>query len=234
MGAGRALRRKELLLIARDPWLLSQVFLQIVYVLPVAVILMHGESTAGSLSLAAGPSIVVIASQLSGAFAWIAISGEDAPDLIACAPLTRARIERGKIEAISIPVILIVGLPLIWLAVLAPSAALIALLFSAGASVGTACLNLWHPSPGRRGDMMRRHQQSKLLGMIEHLISLFFALGCALALVGTSLAAIPVGLAVVALWLNRKRPARPMSGLAELMPNGPRLAVSAERASPRS
>ena len=79
MGAGRALRRKELLLIARDPWLLSQVFLQIVYVLPVAVILMHGESTSGSFTLAAGPSIVVIASQLSGAFAWIAISGEDAP-----------------------------------------------------------------------------------------------------------------------------------------------------------
>jgi ABC-2 type transport system permease protein len=217
VGAGRALRRKELLLIARDPWLMSQVFLQIVYVLPVAVILMHGESTAGSLSLAAGPSIVVIASQLSGAFAWIAISGEDAPDLLACAPLSRGRIERGKIEAVSVPVILIVGPPLLWLAYLMPHTALIAFLFAAGASISTACLNLWHPSPGRRGHMMRRHQQSKLLGMIEHLISLFFAVGCAMALVGTSLAAIPILLALGVLWLNRKRAPEPLHRSVELL-----------------
>ena len=40
-GVRRALRRKELLLIARDPWLVSQIFLQIVYVLPVVVILLN-------------------------------------------------------------------------------------------------------------------------------------------------------------------------------------------------
>jgi ABC-2 type transport system permease protein len=232
MGAGRALRRKELLLIARDPWLMSQVFLQIVYVLPVAVILMHGESTAGSFSLAAGPSIVVIASQLSGAFAWIAISGEDAPDLLSSAPLTRGRIERGKIEAISVPVVLIVGPPLAWFAYLAPYAAATALLFVIGASVSTACLNLWHPSPGKRGDMMRRHQQSKLLGMIEHLISLFFAVGCAMALVGTSLAAIPVILALGVLWLNRKKPPKPVRG--PVLAGEPAFVVSGERASSRS
>ncbi|MFI5015541.1 MAG: hypothetical protein ACHQAY_24660 [Hyphomicrobiales bacterium] len=208
-GAGRALRRKELLLIARDPWLISQIFLQIVYVLPIAVILLHGESTAGSVTLAAGPSIVVIASQLSGAFAWLAISGEDAPDLLTSAPLTRARIERGKIEAVAFPVAMIVALPLIWLAVLAPSAAAFALAFAAGAAVATACLNLWHPAPGRRGDMMRRHQQSRFIGLMEHLISLFFAVGCALALIGSLLALIPVGLALGVLWINRRRkPAR--------------------------
>jgi ABC-2 type transport system permease protein len=232
-GAGRALRRKELLLIARDPWLMSQIFLQIVYVLPVAVILLHGESTAGSVTLAAGPSIVVIASQLSGAFAWLAISGEDAPDLLACAPLTRGRIERGKIEAISIPVMAIVALPLIWLTMLAPRAAFLTFAFAAGAAVATACLNLWHPSPGRRGDMMRRHQQSKLVGMIEHLISLFFAVGCALALVGTWLALVPVALALGVLWLNRRR-ADFKSRASAAASGRPAFAVSAGRASSRS
>jgi ABC-2 type transport system permease protein len=227
-GVGGALRRKELVLIARDPWLMSQVFLQIVYVLPVAVILLNGESTAGSVSLAAGPAIVVIASQLSGAFAWIAISGEDAPDLLATAPLTRARIERGKIEAVFVPVIAIVAPPLIWLACFVPLSALLTLAFATGAAIATACLNLWHPSPGRRGDMMRRHQQSKLLGMIEHLMTLFFAVGCAMAIVGTSLAIVPVGLALGVLWLNRRRAPR-LQSPAGIMER-PAFAVSSPRA----
>ncbi|SED95362.1 ABC-2 type transport system permease protein [Rhizobiales bacterium GAS191] len=232
-GAGRALRRKELLLIARDPWLMSQVFLQIVYVLPIAVILMHGESTAGSVTIAAGPSIVVIASQLSGAFAWLAISGEDAPDLLASAPLTRRRIERGKIEAISLPVGVIVALPLIWLVIIAPQAALLTLIFAAGAAIASACLNLWHPAPGKRGEMMRRHQQSKLVGMVEHLLSLLFAVGCVLALIGNWLAALPVVFAIAILWLNRRRDPgtyRPSTLVAKRS----LFAVSAGRASSRS
>jgi ABC-2 type transport system permease protein len=232
-GTGASLRRKEILLIARDPFLMSQVFLQIVYVLPIAVILMHGESTAGSLVLAAGPSIVVIASQLSGAFAWIAISGEDAPDLLACAPLSRARIERGKLEAVAVPVAAIVALPLAWLVWIDPRAGLIAFGFAVAAAISTTCLNLWHPSPGRRGDMMRRHQQSRLLGMVEHLISLFFAVGCALALFGTWIAMIPAALALGVLWLNRRK--APSKARRRVTTEGaPALAVSAARASSRS
>ena len=227
-GAGRALRRKELLLVMRDPWLISQIFLQIVYVLPIAVILLHGRGTAGSLTLSVGPAIVVVASQLSGAFAWLVVSGEDAPDLLASAPLTRGRIERGKIEAIALPIGSVLAVPLIWIATIAPRAALVIFIFTLSAATASACLNLWHPVPGKRGEMMRRHQQSKLVGMVEHLLSLLFAVACVLALLGTWLAALPIGFALTILWLNRG----PRHKGASALP--PLVSLSAARVASRS
>src|SRR5271168_2817207 len=46
------------------------------------------------------PILVMAAGQLAGGLAWLAISGEDAPDLIATAPLTSAQVVRAKIEAV--------------------------------------------------------------------------------------------------------------------------------------
>src|SRR5712692_8914416 len=40
------------------------------------------------------------AGQLAGGLSWLAISGEDAPDLVATAPVSAGRIVRAKIEAV--------------------------------------------------------------------------------------------------------------------------------------
>jgi ABC-2 type transport system permease protein len=232
VGAGLALRRKEWLMMARDPYMMSQIFLQIVYVLPIAVVLMHGGPTAGSIAFAVGPAITVITSQLSGAIAWVAISGEDAPDLLASAPLSRPHVERYKIQAIALPVSLILALPMLWFVSIDPGAAALTFLFAAGAGIASACLNLWHPSLGKRRDLMRRHQQSRFVGMMEHLMSLLFAVGCALALIGSLLALLAVALALAVLWFNRKRRTKAAFGASAAWL--PTWNLIAQRASSRS
>ena len=58
------------------------------------------------------PVLVMAAGQLAGGLAWLAISGEDAPDLVATAPVPARFILRAKIEAV-LGVIAIVFAPLV-------------------------------------------------------------------------------------------------------------------------
>ena len=218
---GFALRQKEMRLIRRDPYLASQLLLQVIYTLPVSVVLWRSQGADGSVALAVAPSLVVIASQISAALAWLAISGEDAPEFLATAPVTRAQIERRKLEAIGMPLGALIALPLLGLAFLSIPTALWTLICCAGAATCTALLNLWHPMPGKRRDMIHRHQQSKLVGLMEHLMSLLWAVAMVMALFGSLLAVIPVLLAMVLLWFNypaqngaRKAPSH--AGLADV------------------
>lgn len=51
----------------------------------------------------------------------------------------------------------------------------------------TGLLNLWHPMPGNRRGMLRRHAQSKLVGLLEHVLAILWAIAAVLALLGSSL-----------------------------------------------
>lgn len=203
---GRILRHKEWRLIARDPWLLSQLLLQVIYTLPVAFIIWRSLGTQNAAAVSVAPAIVVIASQLSASLAWITISSEDAPEFLASAPVTRGEIEWRKLEAVALPLGLFLALPLVGLAFVSPTAALWAVVFAVCAASSTALLNLWHPMPGRRTMVMRRHSQSKLIGMMEHLLSLLWAVAMVLTVLGSVFAFLPIGLALAVLWFNR--PAR--------------------------
>jgi ABC-2 type transport system permease protein len=204
---GATLRAKERRLLWRDPWLMSQILLQIVYTLPVSVILWRNGGATGSIGVAFAPSIVVIAAQLAGSLAWIALSGEDAPEFLATAPVTRAQIERRKIEAIALPIVALLALPLVGLALASPWAAACAGAFALGAGASTALLNLWRQAPARRTMVLRRHSQSKLVGLIEHFLSILWAIGAVIAIIGSWAAIVPVAMAGIVLWLNRPRPA---------------------------
>jgi hypothetical protein len=95
----RALRQKEWTLLRRDPWLVSQTLMQLLYLLPPALMLWrsYGERTDALVVLV--PVLVMAAGQLAGGLAWLAISGEDAPDLVATAPILSRHIVRAKVEA---------------------------------------------------------------------------------------------------------------------------------------
>ena len=218
-GVGVALRRKEWRLLSRDPWLLSQVMLQIIYTAPVSVVIWQSLGPQGSLSLAIAPALVVIASQVSASLAWLTVSSEDAPDFLASAPVTRAAVERRKIEAIALPIALFVAVPLIGMAFAAPEIAAWTLLFCVCSATSTALLNLWHPAPGKRGDVMRRHAQSKLVGAMEHLLALLWSLAMMIALFGSTFALAPVALALLVLYANRPRVARKAASRA-VQPTG--------------
>ena len=185
-GVGRTLRRKEWRLLTRDPNLFSQLSLQIIYTVPLAVVLVRGLENI-PLAAALAPAVVVIAAQIAASLTWIAVSGEDAPELIAAAPVGRAEVELAKITSIAVPVLVILALPFAGLLYLSPHVGMLVLLFSAGASASTALLNLWHPMPGNRRGMLRRHSQSKLMALLEHLMAMLWAIAIVFAVIGTRL-----------------------------------------------
>ena len=200
-GLGRSLRRKEWRLMQRDPNLIAQLSLQMIYTVPVAVVLLNSNAGVPAV-LAIGPTLVVIATQLAASLAWITVSGEDAPELIAAAPVRRDAVDRGKLVAIALPVALIIALPLAGLALISLWAAAVTLACAAGGGVSTALLNLWHPMPGKRRGMLRRHAQSKVIGLVEHGLALLWAVVMIMALLGSSLTLVPLAivLAVLAVW----------------------------------
>src|SRR6185503_18938216 len=114
------------------------------------------------------------------------------------APVRRAEVELAKLTAIGAPVLLILALPLAGLALLSPYVALLAALFAAAAGISTALLNLWHPQPGNRRGMLRRHSQSKLMALL-------WAVAIVVAIMGSAWAMLPI--ALVALLLAACRPA---------------------------
>ena len=91
----RALRRKEWTLLRRDPWLMSQTLMQMLYLLPPAFLLWRSFGDGDGALVVLVPVLVMAAGQLAGGLAWLAISGEDAPDLVATAPVS-AREDRAR------------------------------------------------------------------------------------------------------------------------------------------
>ena len=212
-GVGTALRRKEWLLLRRDPFLASQLLLQIIYTLPISVVIWRSQGPGGSLALAMAPCVVVIASQISASLAWLAVSSEDAPDFLASAPVTPAFVTRRKLEAIFLPLGVLIGPPCLLLALAEPEMAALTAAFATGASASTALLNIWRPHPGRRSDVMRRRQQSKIVGLMEHMLSLCWAVAIVMAIMGSPLALLPLGLVALLLWFNRPAGAKAVPGL---------------------
>ena len=202
---GKALRAKERRLVLRDPWLLSQLMLQIVYTLPVSVILWRNGGVTGTVGIAFAPTIVVVAGQLAGALAWVALSGEDAPDFLATAPITRGRIDRGKLSAIALPVGLVLALPIASLSVASPWSGFCAATYALGAGASAALVNLWRQAPARRGLVLRRHSQSKLVGLLEHLLSISWAVAAGAATLQSWTTMVPLAVVAATLWFCRPR-----------------------------
>ena len=80
--------------------------MQLLYLLPPALLLWQRVRRAAPTTWCVlVPVLVMAAGQLAGGLAWLAISGEDAPDLVATAPvpaaLDRARQDRGGARAAS-------------------------------------------------------------------------------------------------------------------------------------
>src|SRR4030095_3464582 len=98
------LQRKEWVLLLRDPWLASQTLMQLLYLIPAALLLwrFYGDSRGTLIVLA--PVLTMAAGQLGGGLACLAVSGEDAPDLIATAPISPMHNLVAKVEAVLVAV----------------------------------------------------------------------------------------------------------------------------------
>jgi hypothetical protein len=66
---------------------------------------------------------------------------------------------------------------------------------------------LWRQAPARRGLVLRRHSQSKIVALMEHWLSLCWAGATGMAALGHPAALAPLALAALTLWWAR--PSRP-------------------------
>jgi ABC-2 type transport system permease protein len=191
----RALRQKEWKLLLRDPWLMSQSLMQILYLLPPALLLWKSFGEGGAL-LVLVPVLVMAAGQLAGGLAWLAVSGEDAPDLVATAPVPARRITLAKIEAV-MGAIAIVFTPFVAaLALLSVFHALVAAIGIVVAAAASTQIQLWFRSQAKRSHFRRRQVSSRMATFAEAFSSIAWAATAAIAAAGSSLAAVT---AVIAL-----------------------------------
>jgi ABC-2 type transport system permease protein len=186
----QALRRKEFLLLRRDPWLISQTLMQLLYLVPPALFLWRSFSDSSTALVLITPVIVMAAGQLAGGLAWLTISGEDAADLVATAPLAASRVIRAKIEVVLIAIGVIFAPFAMALAVLAPAQAPVTAAGVALAAMSATGIQLWFRVQAKRSQFRRRQTSSRIATFAEAFSSIGWAGTSALALVAPLAAAI--------------------------------------------
>ena len=202
----RALRQKEWTLLLRDPWLVSQTLMQMLYLLPPALLLWrsYGEGTGALVVLV--PVLVMAAGQLAGGLAWLAISGEDAPDLVATAPVTRRHIVRAKIEAVLGGIAIAFAPFLAALAFLSLHGALVAAIGIMAAAAAATGIQFFFRKQATRRYFRHRQTASRFATFAEAFSSISWAAAAALAAGGTWFALFPaaigIGILLAARWMS--------------------------------
>lgn len=167
-----ALVRKEWLLLGRDPWLLSQTLMQILYLVPPGLMLWVNFGHEADLPAILAPVIVMAIGQLAGGLSWLTISGEDAPDLVATAPVPAATLVGAKVAAVAAIVAAIVAPMVIGLALLSvwgALATLIAAMLAAGCAI---LIQFWFRRQAKRSNFRRRQVASKASTFAEAFASI--------------------------------------------------------------
>ncbi len=178
----QALRWKEFMLLRRDPWLVSQSLMQLLYLMPPALLLWKSFSDSSVAIVLITPVVVMAAGQLAGGLGWLTISGEDAPDLVATAPLPPSRVIRAKIEVVLLTIATLFAPLVLGLAFASPLQAAVT---SAGIGVAAACaaaIQFWFRVQARRSQFRRRQTSSRIATFAEAFSSIGWAATAALAL----------------------------------------------------
>jgi ABC-2 type transport system permease protein len=165
--------------------------MQLLYLLPPAFLLWLSFYEGSGVSALLAPVLIIAAGQLAGSLAWLAISGEDAPDLIASAPVTNARVLRAKTEAVLVVIAGIFGPFFIALAAVAPISALVTSLGVAAATASATSIQFWFRVQAKRSQFRRRHTSSRIATFAEALSSFNWGGAGALAAASNWLAVIP-------------------------------------------
>ncbi len=199
---------KEWRLLWRDPQLIAQTLLQTLYLLP--IVFAWGRN--GSRAALLVPATVVAATSLASGLSWLTVAAEDAPELVASAPVGLGKVRLIKLLAALLPVWVLL-LPLMalvgdnepWtMAVYAFG------LLGATFSAGLIHLNL--SKPGDRKNLRRRGKGNLLAGILEVLNTIGWGGLVALLLVAPVFAVFPalfaIGVPLAAVIIGRRRRAR--------------------------
>jgi ABC-2 type transport system permease protein len=213
-GATAATFRKELRLLWRDAALLSQVFLRVLYLLPLAFLLLRNAASSGQYALPASvAALTFMTGQVSGTLSWVTVSAEDAPDLLAASPAAIGVLIRAKLAAALTPVAVLLVLPLAGLIVLAPVAGLAATAGCAASALASSLINTWYNRPGKRSEFRRRRAGTWVSAIAQTLVTTLIGLAAALAAWPSLFALAPALVAAGALLLLRRSDAQVAEGL---------------------
>lgn len=165
---------KEWRLLSREPELLFQILLRVLYLVPLLWIIVRGRDE-DMLLMAAG--IAFIAGQLCSSIAWLAVSGEDVPDLLATAPVTRRALLRGKLAAALLPSLVLLALACGILAGWSPSAAATAFVTGTIVALATGSIELKLVRPMPRAAFGKSKEGSFMRSMLILAVALAIAAG---------------------------------------------------------
>ena len=209
-GAFPAALEKELRLIFRDPTLLTQVLARVLYLLPLGLLaLREGAGHHREVLAGAAAGLVFMANQVAGSLAWIAISAEEAPELLASAPVTTRLIQRAKIAAVALVVSTLLAPVLAPLIFFAPLAGLAAAAGCAAAVLSASAVNLRWQRPVKRSEFRNRRNTSWFVTLVELGLGLLIATATALFASGNPWGAFPAAVALGCVLEIRRREGRP-------------------------
>lgn len=189
---------KEWTLLSRDPWLISQTLMQILYLIPPALMLWINFGEQMALSAILAPVIVMAVGQLAGGLAWLTISGEDAPDLVATAPVRPAALMAAKVAAVIVLVMALVTplvLAMAWMSLWGAAMTFLGALLAAACAI---LIQLWFRAQSKRSNFRRRQVASKASTFCEAFASISCAATASVAAMGSIAAVVPAaGVAIV-------------------------------------
>ncbi len=155
--------KKEWRLILRDPQIITQTLLQLLYLLPLLFIGLRGSQSATLLI----PSLVVLTAMLVGNLAWLTVAAEDVPDLIGTAPITLNRVRIIKAAAaVTPPLLLLIPLIIFWLGK-NPLQALVLGLIAPLSALSSALCYILNPKKANRREMAKRGKADWLSSLLE-------------------------------------------------------------------
>lgn len=150
---------KEWRLIYRDPFLISRIFRQLLFMVPaVWIFLFKWHHSMPVFYWVLGGVVLFVMATLASELSWLTVCGEDAPVLLGCAPVSATYVNHYKSLAALLPVWLL-GLPLA--IVLARHNAYLGACFGGTFVLATwtmASLTVWMPWPGNRRDFGKRRR----------------------------------------------------------------------------
>jgi ABC-2 type transport system permease protein len=199
----QVLRIKEWRLLQRDPWLLSQTLMQILYLVPPALLLWMNFGDSGGAFVVVVPVLVMAAGQLAGGLAWLAISGEDAHDLVVTAPVSPRTVLIAKIEAVLIVIAVVLSPLLLLMAVSSPRMALITAGCAALSAGSATAIQLWFRVVAKRSMFRRRQVASRAATLSEAFASIMWAGMGALMAAGSWIALVPTAIALLVLGIAK-------------------------------
>jgi ABC-2 type transport system permease protein len=167
--------------------------MQLLYLVPPALMLWRSFAESSDAIVLITPVMVMAAGQLAGGLAWLTISGEDAADLVATAPLPPSRVTRAKIEVVLIAIGAIFAPLIVALIFASPFQAAVTASGVIIAAASATAIQLWFRVQARRSQFRRRQTSSRLATFAEAFSSIGWAATAALAL-SIPIAALATGL----------------------------------------